>query len=55
LAKRRDEKYLVDVLVAAGGTLQPAGGRKRYFDLAKPEHQDLTPIFKVVKEVLPQK
>ncbi len=28
---------------------------KKYFDLAKPEYQDLTPIFKVVKEVLPQK
>ena len=29
--------------------------RKKYFDLAKPEYQDLTPIFKLVKEVLPQK
>jgi iron(III) transport system substrate-binding protein len=28
---------------------------KNYFDLAKPEYQDLTPIFKLVKEVLPQK
>jgi iron(III) transport system substrate-binding protein len=28
---------------------------KRYFDLARPEYQDLTPIFKLVKEVLPQK
>ena len=28
---------------------------KKYFDLAKPEYQDLTPIFKMVKEVLPQK
>jgi hypothetical protein len=28
---------------------------KKYFDLAKPEYQDLTPIFKVVREVLPQK
>ena len=28
---------------------------KKYFDLAKPEYQDLTPIFKVVKEVLSQK
>ena len=28
---------------------------KKYFDLAKPEYQDLTPIFKLVKEVLPQK
>jgi iron(III) transport system substrate-binding protein len=28
---------------------------KKYFDLAKPEFQDLTPIFKLVKEVLPQK
>jgi hypothetical protein len=28
---------------------------KKYFDLAKPEYQDLTPIFKVVKEALPQK
>jgi iron(III) transport system substrate-binding protein len=28
---------------------------KKYFDLARPEYQDLTPIFKVVKEVLPQK
>jgi len=27
---------------------------KKYFDLAKPEYQDLTPIFKLVKEVLPQ-
>lgn len=29
--------------------------RKKYFDLAKPEYQDLTPIFKLVKDVLPQK
>ena len=28
---------------------------KKYFDLARPEYQDLTPIFKLVKEVLPQK
>ena len=28
---------------------------KKYFDLAKPDYQDLTPIFKLVKEVLPQK
>jgi iron(III) transport system substrate-binding protein len=28
---------------------------KKYFDLAKPEYQDLTPIFKLVKEVMPQK
>lgn len=28
---------------------------KKYLDLAKPEYQDLTPIFKLVKEVLPQK
>jgi iron(III) transport system substrate-binding protein len=28
---------------------------KKYFDLAKPEYQDLSPIFKLVKEVLPQK
>lgn len=28
---------------------------KKYFDLAKPEYQDLTPIFKLVKEVLPPK
>jgi iron(III) transport system substrate-binding protein len=28
---------------------------KKYFDIAKPEYQDLTPIFKLVKEVLPQK
>jgi hypothetical protein len=28
---------------------------KKYFDLAKPEYQNLTPIFKLVKEVLPQK
>jgi ABC-type Fe3+ transport system substrate-binding protein len=28
---------------------------KKYFDLAKPEYQDLTAIFKLVKEVLPQK
>jgi hypothetical protein len=28
---------------------------KKYFDLAKSEYQDLTPIFKLVKEVLPQK
>jgi ABC-type Fe3+ transport system substrate-binding protein len=28
---------------------------KKYFDLAKPEYQDLTPIFKLVKEVLAQK
>lgn len=28
---------------------------KKYFDLAKPEFQDLTLIFKLVKEVLPQK
>jgi len=28
---------------------------KKYFDLAKPEYQDLTLIFKLVKEVLPQK
>jgi iron(III) transport system substrate-binding protein len=29
--------------------------RKKYFDLAKPEYQDVTPIFKFVKEVLGQK
>jgi len=28
---------------------------KKYLDLAKPEYQDLAPIFKLVKEVLPQK
>jgi ABC-type Fe3+ transport system substrate-binding protein len=28
---------------------------KKYFDLAKPEYQDLTPIFKLVKGVLPQR
>ena len=28
---------------------------KKYLDLAKPEYQDLTPIFKLIKEVLPQK
>ncbi len=28
---------------------------KKYFDLAKPEYQDLTSIFKLIKEVLPQK
>ena len=28
---------------------------KKYLDLAKPEYQDLTPIFKLVKEMLPQK
>ena len=28
---------------------------KKYFDLAKPEYQDVTLIFKLVKEVLPQK
>jgi iron(III) transport system substrate-binding protein len=28
---------------------------KKYFDLARPEYQDLTPIFKLVKDVLPQK
>jgi iron(III) transport system substrate-binding protein len=28
---------------------------KKYFDLARPEYQDLTPIFKLVKEVLEQK
>ncbi|HEY2986381.1 MAG TPA: extracellular solute-binding protein [Candidatus Binatia bacterium] len=28
---------------------------KKYFDLARPEFQDLTAIFKLVKEVLPQK
>jgi hypothetical protein len=28
---------------------------KKYFDLARPEYQDLTPIFKLVKEVLSQK
>jgi len=28
---------------------------KKYFDLARPEFQDLSPIFKLVKEVLPQK
>ena len=28
---------------------------KKYFDLARPEYQDLTSIFKLVKEVLPQK
>jgi iron(III) transport system substrate-binding protein len=28
---------------------------EKYFDLAKPEYQDLTPIFKLIKEVLPQK
>jgi len=28
---------------------------KKYFDLAKPEYQNLTPIFKFIKEVLPQK
>ena len=31
------------------------GQGKRYFDLARPEYQDLTPTFKLVKEVLPQK
>src|SRR5262249_61100697 len=30
-------------------------GGKKYFDLARPEYQDLTPIFKLVKDVLPQK
>lgn len=28
---------------------------KKYFDLAKPEYQDVAPIFKFVKDVLPQK
>jgi iron(III) transport system substrate-binding protein len=28
---------------------------KKYFDLARPEYQDLSPIFKLVKQVLPQK
>lgn len=28
---------------------------KKYFDLARPEYQDVSPIFKLVKEVLPQK
>ena len=28
---------------------------KKYFDVAKPEYQDLTPIFKLIREVLPQK
>jgi hypothetical protein len=28
---------------------------KKYFDLARPEYQDLTPIFKLVKEALSQK
>ena len=28
---------------------------KKYFDLAKPEYQDLTPIFRLIKEVLPQR
>jgi ABC-type Fe3+ transport system substrate-binding protein len=28
---------------------------KKYFDLAKPEYQDLTPIFKLIKDVLAQK
>jgi iron(III) transport system substrate-binding protein len=28
---------------------------KKYFDLAKPEYQDLTPIFRYVKEVIAQK
>jgi len=28
---------------------------KKYFDLAKPEYQDLTAIFKLIREVLPQK
>jgi iron(III) transport system substrate-binding protein len=28
---------------------------KKYFDLAKPEYQDMTPIFRLVKDVLPQK
>jgi len=28
---------------------------KKYLDLAKPDYQDLTPIFKLVKDVLPQK
>ena len=28
---------------------------KKYFDLARPEFQDLSPIFKLVKEALPQK
>ena len=31
------------------------GQGKRYFDLARPEYQDLTPTFKLVKEVLPQR
>jgi iron(III) transport system substrate-binding protein len=38
--------------VDAYNKLEPG---KKYFDLAKPEFQDLTPIFKLVKEVLPQK
>jgi iron(III) transport system substrate-binding protein len=29
--------------------------RKKYFDLAKPEYQDLTPILTLVKEILAQK
>jgi iron(III) transport system substrate-binding protein len=28
---------------------------KKYFDLARPEYQDLAPIFKLVREALPQK
>jgi iron(III) transport system substrate-binding protein len=29
--------------------------KRKYFDLAKPEYQDLTPIFKLIRTVLPQK
>ncbi len=38
--------------VDAYNKLEPG---KKYFDLARPEYQDMTPIFKLVKEVLPQK
>jgi iron(III) transport system substrate-binding protein len=38
--------------VDAFNRLEPG---KKYFDLAKPEYQDLTPIFRLVKEVMPQK
>jgi len=38
--------------VDAYNKLEPG---KKYFDLARPEYQDMTAIFKLVKEVLPQK
>jgi len=42
-------------ILAAADEFNRLEDGKKYFDLAKPEFQDLSPIFKLVKEVLPQK